>query len=482
MADAKILGRGEIMNFIVIVSDTFRRDYLGCYGNQWISTPHIDQFAERAQIFDRAYTMSFPTVPNRRDLFTGRFTASYTGWAPLSKREIVLADLLSRAGYITMMITDTPHIIRDGYYYDRGFNGMEWIRGQEEDRWRTFPERPADPCDPRKLRNPDRIRSLHRRNVSGWQYESDRFAQRVATEACEWLEKSYKRDKFFLYVDMFDPHEPWDAPQWYVDMYDPGYEGEVVDYPRYGSVDIFSEEELAHIRALYAAEVTMVDRAVGRIFEKIEDLGLLSNTMVVFTSDHGFLLGEHGLVGKAKIELKGSVYEMAYIPLYEEINHIPLLIYLPGLKGCRREAIVQPIDLMPTILELAGIPKPDSVHGESLCHLWHSNSDEHRKFAISAPYLRSGAPVTIVKNQWVGIIFPARALISEHEVDYAVDGVPKEIVAEGEKTDLLYNMAEDPGQSRSVASEHPEVLMEMREDLKSFLAKIGADREIIDLW
>jgi arylsulfatase A-like enzyme len=71
------------MNFIIIVCDTLRRDHLGCYGNQWISTPHIDAFAEQAIVFERTYSASFPTVPHRRDLLTGRLTATYTPWAPL---------------------------------------------------------------------------------------------------------------------------------------------------------------------------------------------------------------------------------------------------------------------------------------------------------------------------------------------------------------------------------------------------------------
>jgi len=472
------------MNFIVIVSDTLRNDYLGYNNNDWISTPNIDQFAEISQVFDRAYCASFPTVPNRRDLLTGRFTASYAGWSPLSSRETVLADVLGKAGYTSMMICDTPHIVRKNYYYNRGFDGFEWIRGQENDRWKTFPVRPEDPCDPKKLRSPDNVR-IHRRNISDWKYESDRFVARTMSKACEWLEENHRIDQFLLYVDTFDPHEPWDAPQWYVDMYDPDYTGEVVDYPRYGSTDILSHEELVHCRALYAAEVTLVDRWVGRLFEKIRDLGLLENTVILFTSDHGILLGEHGIIGKAVIEQKGDIYEMAYIPLYEEINHIPLLIYHPNVKPRRRNALVQPFDLMPTILELAGIPKPDSVHGESFCHLFRSNSDKHRDFAVSAPYLRSGAGITILKGQWAGVLFPAakESIAQDHQVDYAVDGIPKEIAAKGKKVDLLFDLESDPNQNKSVASAHLTIIEDMRKSfVDNLLKKIGTDGEIIDMW
>ena len=113
------------MNYIVIVSDTFRRDHLGCYGNEWISTPHLDRFAEKAIVFDRAYAASFPTVPNRRDVFTGRYTFTYSKWEPLPRDEVVVAEELGKLDYSSMMILDTPHITENGYYFDRGFTGWE---------------------------------------------------------------------------------------------------------------------------------------------------------------------------------------------------------------------------------------------------------------------------------------------------------------------------------------------------------------------
>ena len=89
------------MNFIVVISDTFRRDHLGCYGNKWISTPNIDEFAKNSLIFDRAYTASFPTVPHRRDLMTGRFSFTYSRWGPLPEDEIILAQTLTDSNYLT---------------------------------------------------------------------------------------------------------------------------------------------------------------------------------------------------------------------------------------------------------------------------------------------------------------------------------------------------------------------------------------------
>jgi arylsulfatase A-like enzyme len=467
------------VNFIIIVSDTLRRDFLGCYGNDWISTPHIDAFASQSIVFERAYSASFPTVPHRRDLLTGRLTATYTPWAPLSADEVVLAEVLGEAGYTSMMACDCPHILENGYHYDRGFDGFEWIRGQESDRWRTHPETPDHPCDPAKIRDPRRLQALHRRNVAGWRYEADTFVAQTMTAAARWLEDNYGRDRFFLYVDTFDPHEPWDAPQWYVEMYDPGYKGEIVDYPRYAKTDYLTPEELKHCRALYAAEVTLVDRWIGMLLQKVGDLGLLEDTVVLVTTDHGFLHGEHGIIGKALI----SPDSFTYIPLYEEINHIPFIVSYPGVGARRSQALVQPLDVMPTFLELAGAADPGTIHGASFSAVLRGERDDHRDYAISTPYLRSETcPVTVVKDQRAGVLYPKRGQ-GAGLVDRAVDGYKKtQDTATVEVTDLLFDLQTDPGQSTNIADRHPDVTADLRHLLIGHLTELGTDEEIVDRW
>jgi arylsulfatase A-like enzyme len=466
------------LNFIIVISDTLRRDHLGCYGNTRISTPHIDRFAARSVLFESAYSGSFPTVPHRRDVLTGRFTASYAPWGPLSADEVVLPQALREKGYLSMMVCDCPHILENGYHYDRGFDGFEWIRGQETDRWKTYPEAPAEPCDPRKVRSAEDLRAHHRRNVAWWQHESDTFVARTMTEACKWLEKSYRRERFLLYVDTFDPHEPWDAPQWYVEMYDPGYRGDVVDYPLYARTDFLTEAELKHTRALYAAEVTLVDRWVGRLFEKIEDLGLLKDTMVIFTTDHGFLHGEHGIMGKSLI----SPERFRYVPLYEEISHIPLIIRFPGARPGRMRAVVQPMDFMPTLLDLAGMELPDKVHGRSFAHVLRGEHDEHRRFAVSSPYIGGeSVPATVTWGRWAAVLWSAprggKALI-----DRAVDGLAKALGADEGREDMLFDLEEDPGQQTNVAAQHPDVMAEVRRMIAAFWREVGTADEYVLRW
>jgi arylsulfatase A-like enzyme len=470
------------MNFIVIMADTFRRDHLGCYGNTWIHTPRLDQLAAESVVFDRAYTASFPTVPNRRDLLTGRYTFTYSDWAPLPPDEVVLADVMGRAGYTTMMIADTPHILANGFNFSRGFGAWEWIRGQENDRWRTSPRDPKLPCSPEKLRLPEATVKQYLRNVSARSGERDYFAPQTLSRAALWLEENRKGGPFFLYIDTFDPHEPWDPPQWYVDLYDPGYEGEEVIYPCYAPCDFLSESELRHVRALYAGEVTMVDRWVGRLLDRVDELGLRDETVVIFTTDHGFYHGEHRLMGKSL--LTDQYYSS--VPLYETVARIPLLVRLPWQKSGRRQAHAQPPDLMPTILHLAGADIPDTVQGRSLVPVLHGETDEHRALAVSSPSIihgrRSAQFTTVTKGEW-SLIYPGASVEEDATAETAmVDSirrVHKRLWA-GKGGPELYHLPTDSEQEHNVIAENRAVAEQLHAEHVRMLEELGTREEYLE--
>ena len=475
------------MNIIFIISDTFRWDYLACYGNKWISTPNLDRFAKRSVIFDKVYTASFPTVPHRMDLVTGRFTFTYRQWEPLPKDEVTLAEILGEAGYTTMFIADTPHILEDGYNFDRGFTGWEWIRGQETDRYMTDPIEVKLPCALHKLRSPEIVRR-HLRNISQRKGEEDCFVAQTMSKAAEWLERNYKNENFFLWVDTFDPHEPWDAPKWYVEKYDPGYKGEEVIYPVYGKCDYLMEAELKHVRALYAGEVTLVDRWVGMLLQKIEDLGLFNNTAVIFTSDHGFYLGEHGLVGKSII----SENFFEYVPLYEEVARIPLLIWLPGLKrSFRCSFLVQPPDLTATILDIAEIKKSERIQGRSVLPIIEENEPVLRQIAVSSPPLIHGplgSPrITVRQEQWSLILTPLPMEEQTGETK-AVDGIPRQLAGVNLKKSTgilkneLYDVSSDPQQNYNLFDKNNDVAQKIHSNLIKFLRKIEIPEEHLKYW
>lgn len=473
------------MNFLVIVSDTLRRDFIGCYGNDWVKTPNIDRLAADSLVFDNAYITSFGTVPARRDIFTGRYTATYSVWAPLPRDEVVLAECLGRQGYTSMMVADTPHILENGFHYDRGFDGWEWIRGQESDRWRTDPDIPTLPASPDKIRSPQHLAQTHLRNVAHRQLEEDYFAPNTMIEASRWLERHYgSRRPFLLYVDTFDPHEPWDAPRWYVEAYDAGYEGEEVTYPRYAKSDFLTEAELRHVRALYAAEVTMVDRWVGHLLNRLEDTGFADDTCVMLTSDHGFLHGEHGYVGKSLIGPGG----LSALPLWDEISHIPLIVHTPGGRTGRTNAYAQLSDMMPTMLELADAPIPPTVQGRSFAPVLQGEADSLHETALSFPFLvvggYAGVAITLTTDDWTYISagLPVEFAAVNGVDTYLIDGLRKGLCPVPDAQDLLYDRRADPLQQNNLASQRTDVTRELRREIQQQLTRLGTNPDIVRCW
>ena len=181
------------MNVIVLVSDTFRYDYLGCNDNDWIGTDALDRFARRADCFDRHYLSSFPTIPNRTDLFTGRYSFPFHGWQPLDPSIPVLSTAFAQAGYNTQLICDTPHLMKG-----------------------NLPPRIVVPSNKTRvdgnMRNTrfGNLATMHTWTNRDWAWEEDRFCAQVARTTSRWLEENYDAAPFLLWVDFFDVHEPWD--------------------------------------------------------------------------------------------------------------------------------------------------------------------------------------------------------------------------------------------------------------------------------
>ncbi len=353
------------MNVITILLDTVRRDFLGCYGNPWIRTPAIDHLAEQGVVFEQAYIGSYPCMPARRDLWTGRYEFPWRGWGPLEDRDQTLPQRISAAGHRAMLITDHFHLWERGSgNYHMDFSGVEFIRGQERDFWLTDDTLTVEwPAAPEKLAghfpNPRQTFANYYRNRAHFQYERDYFAPRVMQRAIDWLEGNYRTNNFFLMIDCFDPHEPFDSPEPYRSLYRKGNRREDIIWPNYGTTTL-STDEIGDVRALYAGLLTMVDQWVGRLLEKVQQLGLWHNTAIILMTDHGHLLGEHGLMGKPWAGLADS-------NLYQELAHIPLIIYHPEAPPHRVKGFVQAVDLHPTLLDWLNIDyDPLTLHGRSL--------------------------------------------------------------------------------------------------------------------
>ena len=383
------------MNVIWIVSDTFRRDHIGAYGNRRIHTPSLDALAAGAVRFDSHYSAGFPTMPTRADHQTGRWTMSFMGWQPLPDGVTTLAEILAGHGLHTAASVDTPYYLRDGMNYDRGFQSFFMNAGQDT-LWSLIPE-PGYHHEALDIRD-------------AWRSEADRNAPKTFMTAIQWLERHYKED-FFLLVDTWDPHEPWDAPSYYTELYLPDYDGELV-LPLYGNwhdMPGYEESQLRKGHATYCGEITMVDTWVGFLLKSVENMGLADKTVVIFTTDHGFYFGEHGgLFGKMSSDKypDGSLRpydeigsQWSYSPLFEEIVHLPLLIRAPGITPGAYSGLSSAIDVMPTVLDLLGLDIPAFVQGRSLAPALRDGSHSGREFVISSlPFANPGDPVQSVDN------------------------------------------------------------------------------------
>ena len=431
-----------------------RRDYLGCYGNDWIHTPYLDHLAAESLVFDRHYAASFPTMPARADYFTGRWTFTYMGWQPLRANEVLLPELLQKAGYTTLGVVDTPFFDRKGYNYDRGFREFIRVPGQD--------------LDERERRS-----ELRR-------YEEDCCACATMIEACRILEY-YRKERFFLYLDTWDPHEPWNPPAWYVERYLPDYDGRLVTpcYARYHEHGL-TTEDMRVARATYAGEVSMVDRWVGYLLTKLESMNLTDSTTIIFTTDHGFYFGEHGgIFGKmigtggtygAVKKAKKVTQKWFRSPLYEEICHIPLLMRIPGVKPGRSPALTSAVDLMPTVLELAGIKIPETAQGMSFLPITRNTTWHGRKAVFSSMPLYNLGEKTYVVDHYsrdIDEYQPVSITDKKWNLHYAAASEPIE----------LYNLEADPAQSCNIAHENSKVVQKLHTEFVEFLDRCSVSED-----
>lgn len=431
--------KGDRFNLIVIIADTFRADHLGCYGSTHIKTPYLDAFAKRSVLFSNASAEGLPTIPCRRVYHTGKSVLPESKWQPLSKDDTTLAQVVGRHGFTTGFIVDTYHHFKPDYNFHRGFDSWQWVRGQEADRWKSGPKDEFDPKKhmPAHLWNEryDRNMRQYLMNTQDRQGPKDYFCARSCKAAVQWLQQNRNSKPFMLWIDMFDPHEPWDAPPKFQKMYRNEY-----PYERYlfgygvRTKDI-RPDDLPVIRDLYAAEVTFSDYCIGQFLKCVEQMGLMEDTVVVFSTDHGTHLGEEGCVQKTPALLNACV------------THIPLIIQHPDeqFAGKRVDGLVSAVDFMPTFLALLGIKDRKNMDGQNM---WK---------------LVTGEMPSI--HDYVYTVFQRFGAVRSCNWHYFQNIRGKD---QG-KGPCLYDVINDPKQTKNVIQEHPEVARRLRKTLRNHL-------------
>ena len=361
------------MRAIFVLFDSLNRTALGCYGSRSVKTPNFDRFAARGVTFDRHYVGSLPCMPARRDLHTGRLNFMHRSWGPLEPFDNSFPELLRERGVHTHLVTDHLHYFEDGgaTYHSR-FATWDFIRGQEYDPWKAMVAPPIE-----RLREiystkhydlaQDRKRRQSVINRISMPHEEDHPGPQCFKSAFEFLDVNRAADDWLLMIECFDPHEPFAAPERFKQQYRTGWNGGVLDWPHYEKV-IDSPEEIAEIRANYAALVAMCDEYFGRLLDCCDRYDLWKDTAIILSTDHGLLLAEHDWWGKN------------LMPYYLEISCIPLIMHHPAhgaARGARRTALTQTPDLMPTILEIFDVPVPLEVRGRSLLPLMARDAQGH---------------------------------------------------------------------------------------------------------
>ncbi|MBN2308646.1 MAG: sulfatase [Candidatus Hydrogenedentes bacterium] len=463
-------------NIVLIITDTFRYDNLGSHAKRAVRTPELDRFAmERATAIERFYSGSFPTIPHRTDVATGVLGWPHYGWQPIDQSgPNHAAQILRKAGYASQLICDTPHLFRSRFQH--GFDAAFQHRGQECDIALLHLNDPIEDVVPEaKTRTRPQFRGHTLANLHRWtnrypRNEADTFPAKTGQTVIRWIEENSEANPFFLWVDFFDPHEPWDPPEYLVRKYAGAYDGIPMLHCNYGPSSAYTDEELRNLWAHYAAEAELVDRWVGRILQKVDDLALWDDTIVAITSDHGTSLGEHRRTGKSNIHDA----DPRYWPLYPEISHVPFLVAGGEVPpGQRLDVIAQPIDILPSLCELAGAEvEPDQpFQGRSFAGSVLDGGERHRDCAVA------GCHIAVAADDADGGSRPNRCttpFLYAGQWGYAPVG------AFGRPE--LYDVSADPLAETDVAEAHPDVVADLHDRFIAYLREHDAPEAFVTLW
>lgn len=450
-------------NILLITSDQQHWSTLGCINDE-IRTPNLDRLAYQGTMFTRAYCPNPTCTPTRASIITGKYPSQHGAWSlgtKLSESEHTIGEDFARAGYRTALVgkahfqplrgTDEfPSLeaypilqdldfwreFREPFY---GFEHVElarnhtdeahvgqhyaiWMEEKGCENWRDY------------FRPPTGNNSEQRRK---WLIPEEYHYDTWIAERTNALLEQYHRnsDTFFLWASFFDPHPKYLVPEPWDTMYDPEeltvpsvVKGEHDSNPPHFKLTqqkgpdfspwresgqglhgfhshLHDKKELARNIAIYYAMISLMDKYIGRILDKLDELGLTEDTLVVFTTDHGHFIGQHGLVAKGAFH-------------YEDMIKLPFIVRYPGKvpAGERSEAMQSLVDLPTTFLSAAGVDIPRSMTGVDQSDVWFGRKERERDHIIVEnrhepttihvkTYVNKRYKITVYYNQDYGELF-----------------------------------------------------------------------------
>ena len=477
-------------NILFLCTDQQRGDSLNCTGASWAVTPNLDKLAKDGALFRNCYVQNPVCSPSRASLFTGKYVANhglYANGVPLPEHQRMFTRTIADAGYDCGMIGKQHLYPCDTWHTeprrDDGYRVFEWAHGPnhralENDyhRWlrETQPEIYSEIFPDNGANENTEYGNRARSGTPIDRVPKEaHYSHWVADRAINFIE--HPRDEgssFCLVANFFDPHHPFGAPQEFRDLIDSAaipapntradelknkpaaheayskksYSGTAPGFQEY------TEEEIREIRAQYFAMIALVDYEIGRILAALEQAGLADNTLVVFSSDHGEMLGNHQQL------LKGP-------QLYDDLTRVPLIARWPGVIAPQTDLddLVQWVDLPATFLHAAGCGAGRGVQGQSLLPLIAGEQTNWRKWAL-CEYRYSGFTTDP--------LIMTTMLRYEHWKLIVWHGAP---ASTSERDGELYNLNDDPGELHNLF--HDEAYVAIRRRLKGVLLDVMAEAE-----
>lgn len=461
------------MNLVVIVVDTLRYDVVHhTYPGADVHVPNLDALRRESVSFSAAFGEGEPTIPTRRALWTGvrSFPWRYDyetrglwptprGWHKIPPEQPTLAETLLAQGYKTALIADVYHLFKPTMNFTRGWVSWDFVRGQETDNWRSGPLSLIDAEAAHYVKggfDPTQHAPLaqYLLNKRHFAREEPLTSGSVFRRALDWLDENGDDGAFLLWLEAFDPHEPWDPPRGYADRYCPDFTGTEFIFPpeaaRRGT-----EREQERTKALYLGEVTYIDEWVGRLMQKLADLGRLDDTAVIFFTDHGTELLDHGEFGKRAPSLYAHNTQLNWL-----VRHPGL----PGGRGATVDEVVMTHDLVPTVLDILGVSESERseadarLAGRSVLPLLRAAAGEVAGLESAISRAREGREHAI--TGWGDY-----AAVRSRDWNYIVN------FEQPDENLRLFDLRADPAEARNVLAEHAAVAAEYRRVLEHFLGQ-----------
>ncbi len=397
-------------NAIVILLDSLNRHMLGAYGGDEFETPNIDRFAARSTRFEKHFVGSLPCMPARHDILVGALDFLWKPWGSIELWEEPITQPLREQGVTTMLVSDHPHLFETGgENYHTEFRGWEYVRGHENDPWKTRP----DPTWAGAPALPAGVGLNQRYNTTRtwFREELDFPGPRTMQTAAKWLDENAGfHDRFMLFIDEFDPHEPFDTPKPWANKYDPDWTEDLIIWPPYSvkTVErgVINARQAHHVRANYGSKLSMIDHWFGKLLDAVDKNGLWDNTVVILCTDHGHYLGERDIFGKPGV------------PHFEPMGHTPLMMHVPGVDAGSVDGLTTNVDINATLYDIFDLTPRHRAHGVSLLPLVRGETTTVRTWALSgvwgrwvhvfdgkrkyarAPVFDDNLPLSLWSNRW----------------------------------------------------------------------------------